>query len=295
VRRVRLIINADDFGASEAVNEAVINAFQQGVLTSCSLMASGDAFDDAARRAAECPRLGIGLHLVAVHGRSVLPHREIPSLVDRFDRFSDDPAWAGLRYFFSRKARRELRRELTAQFEKALAAPISLTHIDAHLHLHVHPVLFDLAVELGKRYGVRRMRVPDDDVSLARQFDGNLPRGRSFEARIFRVLTRRMKRRLRAEGFVFTDRVYGHFMTGRMSEAYLLFLLDHLHAATSEIYLHPALYRDPAPRDPSQRQGRREYEALMSSEVIRRLEVLGVERIRYCDVPPQTGSVSEGQ
>jgi chitin disaccharide deacetylase len=295
VRRLRVIINADDFGASRAVNDAVIEAFCGGVLTSCSLMASGDAFDDAVRRARKCPQLGVGLHLVAVHGRSVLPHREIPSLVDRFDRFSDDPARAGLRYFFSRRARRELRREFIAQFEKALSASISLSHIDAHLHLQVHPVIFDLAVDLGKHYGVRRMRVPEDDLSLARQFEPHMPPGRSVEARIFKILTRRMKKRLKTEGFAFTDRVYGHCMTGKMSEAYLMFLIDHLNAATNEIYLHPARYHGPVPLDPSQRQGLREYDALMSPEVSRRLEILGVERVRYCDFSSLTGSGPDRQ
>jgi len=78
-----LIINADDFGMSEEVNEAVIRAYKEGVLTSTSLMVTGAAFEQAVRLAKENPGLGVGIHLVSVVGQSVLPHSEIGSLLMR--------------------------------------------------------------------------------------------------------------------------------------------------------------------------------------------------------------------
>src|SRR5438132_5013442 len=117
-RQLRLIVNADDFGVSAEVNEAVIRAFKEGVLTSTSLMVTGEAFAQAVRLAKENPGLAVGMHLVTVVGRSVLSHFEIPTLVDREGNFSNNPIAAGLKYFFSPRARRELRNELAAQFEK---------------------------------------------------------------------------------------------------------------------------------------------------------------------------------
>src|SRR5690349_3629044 len=108
----RLIVNADDFGISEEVNEAIIRAHREGVLTSTSLMVTGEAAEQAVRLAKENPRLAVGIHLVAVMGRSVLPQSEIPTLVDEAQQFSNDPTAAGLKYFFSPAARRELRREI---------------------------------------------------------------------------------------------------------------------------------------------------------------------------------------
>jgi len=87
----RLIVNADDFGCSEEVNEAIIRAYNEGVLTSTSLMVTGSAFDHAVRLASENPGLGVGIHLVTVMGRCVLPPSEIPSLVDLQGNFSDSP------------------------------------------------------------------------------------------------------------------------------------------------------------------------------------------------------------
>ncbi len=282
----RVIIHADDFGVSEAVNRAVVEGHRRGVLTSCSVMASGEAFDSAVRLALECPGLGVGLHLVTVLGCSILPHRDIPSLVDRSGRFPSDPTWAGLRYFFCRKSRSDLRREISAQFEAVLSSGIPITHIDSHLHLHVHPVIFELAVELGKRYGVRRMRVPEDDPDLAKCYLGGLPPGRALESRIFRLLTKRMRKRLRVEGFSCTDRVYGHLLTGRMTEDYLLFLLERLTVPTCEIYFHPAWYDDRLSLTPAQRQARKEFDALLSPRVAERLSATGLMRGRYCDLNP---------
>src|SRR5882724_3324129 len=91
-KQLRLIINADDFGMSEEVNEAAIRAYKEGVLTSTSLMVTAAAFEQAVRLAKENPGLAVGIHLVTVVGKSVLPHREIPTLVDEKGNFSNNPA-----------------------------------------------------------------------------------------------------------------------------------------------------------------------------------------------------------
>ena len=145
----RLIVNADDFGISEAVNEAVIRAFTEGVLTSCSLMVTGEAFEHAVSLAHAHPDLAVGIHLVTVMGRAVLPPAAIPTLVDAAGNFVSNPTKAGLKYYFSPQARSELRQELRAQFDKFAATGLRLSHIDGHLHMHVHPVIFRAALALG--------------------------------------------------------------------------------------------------------------------------------------------------
>src|SRR5262245_37487392 len=156
----QLIVNADDFGISEAVNEAVIRAFTEGVLTSCSLMVTGEAFEHAVSLAHAHPYLAVGIQLVTVMGRSVLPPSAIPTLVDAAGNFVSSTTRAGLTYYFSPQARSELRQELRAQFDKFVATDLRLSHIDGHLHMHVHPVIFRAALELVVRYGVRCMRGP---------------------------------------------------------------------------------------------------------------------------------------
>jgi len=282
--QLRVIINADDFGASEEVNEAVIRAYKEGVLTSTSLMVTGAAFDQAVGLAKENPGLAVGIHLVTVVGKSVLPQSEIPDLVDVEGNFSNNPTAAGLKYFFSPRARRQLRKELDAQFEKFRSTGLPLSHIDGHLHLHVHPVIFKAALELGVTYGARRMRVPAEERSLALAFDPAHSVRKTIHTLLFGGLARYMKKRLRERGFTVPERVYGNLQSGAMSERYFLYALDNLTAQTNEIYFHPAVYADERLLNGDEHQCSIEFEALTSERVKERVRTLGVKLTNYLEI-----------
>ena len=76
----RLIVNADDFGRSRSVNEAVVRAHREGILTTASLMVNEPGFDEAVKLAKENPRLGAGLHLTLLLGHPALPPEKAPFL-----------------------------------------------------------------------------------------------------------------------------------------------------------------------------------------------------------------------
>ena len=99
----RLIVNADDFGRSHSINEAVIRAHRDGVLTTASLMVNEPAFDEAVKLAKENPKLGVGLHLTLLVGHSALPPEKIPGLVNSRGEFSNSPVAVGMDYFFKRE------------------------------------------------------------------------------------------------------------------------------------------------------------------------------------------------
>src|ERR1035438_1607574 len=87
----RLIVNADDFGLSPSVNEAVIRAHREGILTSASLMVNEPGFDEAVKLAKENPGMGVGLHLSLLCAHSALSPEKIPGLVNARGEFSNDP------------------------------------------------------------------------------------------------------------------------------------------------------------------------------------------------------------
>jgi predicted glycoside hydrolase/deacetylase ChbG (UPF0249 family) len=89
--RRRLIVNADDFGASTAVNQAVIRAHREGILTTASLMVNEPGFAEAVSLARENPRLGVGLHLTLLQGHAALPPEKIPGLVNACGEFLRPP------------------------------------------------------------------------------------------------------------------------------------------------------------------------------------------------------------
>src|SRR5271167_461114 len=143
----RLIVNADDFGLSHSVNEAVIRARGEGILTTASLMVNERGFDEAVKLAKENPQLGVGLHLTLLMGHSALPPEKIPNLVNARGEFSGKPVATGFRYFFERDLREQLRAEIHAQFEKFHATGLPLDHVNGHLHLHLHPVVFQILMK----------------------------------------------------------------------------------------------------------------------------------------------------
>ena len=73
--RKQLVVNADDFGFTPDVNQGIVEAHNHGILTATTLMANGEAFDEAVRLARATPTLDIGCHLVLIGGRSPLTGR----------------------------------------------------------------------------------------------------------------------------------------------------------------------------------------------------------------------------
>jgi hopanoid biosynthesis associated protein HpnK len=237
-----LIFNADDFGRLPAINAAVIRAHQEGVLTSASLMVTGEAFAEAVTLANQVPTLAVGLHVVVVGGRAALPPDQIPHLVDRRGYFDTSPVRAGLRYFFSAVARRELAREISAQFDLFVSTGLPLSHVDGHLLMHLHPTVLNLLLPLLERHHVAGFRLPRDDLLLALTAHPEQWTTKITWATAFAVLCRWAQPRLRDSGVVATDRVFGVFQSGQMTEAYVVRVLNRLdqRVRSAELYFHPS-------------------------------------------------------
>lgn len=234
-----LIINADDFGLCRGANEGIIRAWRQGILTSASLMPGGAAFDEAVALAKEHPALQVGLHLTLVQGRGVLPGKGIPALVDERGDFGNDPVLAGMRYYFLKPLRKKLHREIEAQIVKCLDAGIRLSHLDGHLNIHMHPVVFDILSELMPKYGIESFRLSRENLSANLSHDRRRLVGKCADAFIFASLARRCRSRLDRLGIRYAGEVKGLLNSGRMTESYLLHALDSVAEGVTEIYFHP--------------------------------------------------------
>jgi hopanoid biosynthesis associated protein HpnK len=250
--RRALIVGADDFGASESVNTAILAAHDRGVLTSCSLMVAGEAAEAAVAAARERPALGVGLHLVLVCGRASLPAGKLPRLVDSAGRFPESPLRAGMRLVLDAAAQRELRAEIEAQFAAFAATGLPMSHVDGHLHFHLHPVIFDIAMELAERLGCRRVRLPRDDFRRHLAAVGPRAWASAPLAGIFALLLRRARRRLQGRCFRWPGHVYGFLQTGQINEGYVLRLVPALPPGVSELYLHPDTAPGPTGNGPAE-------------------------------------------
>lgn len=236
-----LIVTADDFGFSRGVNQAIVRAHREGIVTAASLMVTGDAAEEAVELARANPSLSVGLHLVLVSGRSALAPSEIPKLVDGRGRFRAGPVAFGLRLQFDRGAREQVRREIREQLTLYRKTGLKLSHVDGHLHMHMHPVVLAILAGVSRELGIPAIRLPSEQLSFNLAFDRHAVLRKLAWSWIFARLRAHGERLLRPAGIAFADRVYGLLQTGRVTEAYWLDLLPRLSAPVTEIYCHPDL------------------------------------------------------
>jgi hopanoid biosynthesis associated protein HpnK len=271
--RRRLIVNADDFGRSYSINEAVIRAHREGILTTASLMVNEPACDEAVTLAKANPKLGVGLHLALLCGRSALPSEKISGLVNPRGEFPNNPVGAGFNYFFRLGLRAPLEAEIGAQFERFRATGLPLDHVNGHLHMHLHPVVFGILMRRAEEWGIKRLRLTRDPFWL----NARLARGawfsRAAHAVIYRALSARARPSLLQRGIKFTPRVFGLLQNARVDEQYVTKLLSVLPTGDSELYSHPSLD-----------EFRHEFDALINPAVKELVRRENIELIRYQDL-----------
>ncbi|HTC11525.1 MAG TPA: hopanoid biosynthesis-associated protein HpnK [Acetobacteraceae bacterium] len=236
----RVIFSADDFGLSESVNEAVERGHRDGALTSASLMVAGPAAADAARRARGLPNLRVGLHLVAIEGPAVLPPAEIPNLVDADGQFPSDQLRLGLNYFVRPGVRRQLAAEIRAQFAAFAATGLRLDHADAHKHMHLHPTVGRLMINIGREFGLPAIRIPAEPSAVLAACGTRVGLGDHILYR----WTGLLRRQARAAGLMTNDHCFGLAWSGHMTADRVQRLLRVLPNGISEIYFHPATIKD---------------------------------------------------
>jgi predicted glycoside hydrolase/deacetylase ChbG (UPF0249 family) len=254
----RLIVTADDFGDSSDVNSAVVRAHREGILRFASLMVLRPGAAEAARRAKENPGLGVGLHL---------------------ELCADAPEKAGLRYFFDARARAGVEGEIRAQIEALLALGITPTHVDGHINVHVHPVIFPVLCRLAREYKIPRVRLPSHELGPRLGFKDGAPLlPQAALAGTFAAMGLWVRGAARG---LEVPTTWGLLRSGLMSEDYVVHLLGRLPQGATEIYFHP--HSDPrtavARRPNPSHQSFSELETLLSPRVRRALEESGAELV----------------
>ena len=271
--RIRLIVNADDFGISHGANRAIVRAHREGILASASLMVNGDAANNAVALAKENPSLAVGLHLTLINGRSTLKPSEIIGVVDQRFQFDDRPVRTGLRYYFNRDLHLCLKQEIDAQFREFRTAGLALDHLNGHLHFHLHPVVFEHIKQHHRTWGIGAMRLTREPLMINLRLAAGHYFYRASHAFIFDKLSSGVAPALARRGIKHADLTFGLLQNGRMDEKYLLRLIENLFPGTFEIFFHP-----------DEEEHVHELEALVSPKVRELIRQRGIELIRYSDL-----------
>jgi len=269
----RLIVTADDFGISKEVNEAVETAHLKGILSATSLMIGEPFAADAVERARNMPDLAVGLHVALSRAWPVSEPERIPDLIDKNGQLRADLVGAGFRFFFLPAVRRQLETEITAQFEAFSKTGLLLDHVNAHNHLHLHPTVLSYILKIGKRFGMKSIRLPKQ------------PSADNLGAKFLRPWLALMQSRLRRNAIRHNDVLLGLEITGALDTNILISLIEGLSDQTAELMCHPAT--GPwADMDPMASGFRHDLElsALIDEATVQAVHDNEVELIAYKDI-----------
>ena len=243
----RLIVNADDFGFTRDVNEGILEAHRNGILTATTLMATGPAFEHAVALARQAPQLDVGAHLVLVGAPGFPP---TPA------RLAAAVALGRIRIYD----------QLARQVQRILDAGIRPSHLDTHKHSHILPPVLDAVTRIAREFRIPWVRRP---IPLRVPF-----------------VQASLQRRLIRSGCRTTDHFAGYEMTGRYEARHLAALIRSLPDGLTEFMCHPgfcgAELRAAATRLKDSRQV--EMEALTSPEARQALQEAEVTLTTYRDL-----------
>ena len=201
-------------------------------------MVGAPAAADAVARARALPSLRVGLHIVLVDGDPVTDRAQIPGLIDASGQFRNDLACYGAQIAVDASMRRQVAREIGAQFEAYRATGLPLDHVNAHRHFHLHPAVATSITTAGRRYGMRALRIPVEPWRIVADID---PHTQRRVGRIVAPWASWLRRRVRRAGLTTADAVFGLAWSGAMTRTRLAALLRRLPPGFVEIYLHPGV------------------------------------------------------
>lgn len=283
----RLIINADDFGLTSGVNRAIEEANRAGVVTSATLMANSQAFEEAVALAKNLPRLKVGCHIVLIDGEPI--SSGLTSLTDGTARFKSSLKDFALAAARNRLSQDEIQREAEAQIRKIQSAGTQVTHVDTHKHTHIFPHVLLPVMKAAKACGIGSIRNPFEPFRVWAS-TAVLSRPamwmRAFEVTLLLKFEKAFGRIVHEEGFSTTDGSLGVIATGSLDQTVLLSTIEAIPQGTWELVCHPG-YADNDLRGVGTRllESRDvELKALLSEQTRETLGQRGVELISYADL-----------
>ncbi len=285
----RLILNADDFGLTRGVNRSILDAHQQGVLTSATLMASAAATLDAIEIAKAHPKLGVGCHVTLVDGQPLIDPVQLSSLIEpRSQQFRRSVAGIATRALGGRLNQDHIQAEATAQFRKLQSDGLPLTHFDTHKHTHMFPAVLEGLLRAARTCRIPALRNPFEP---PQSFFSIISSGRalwkrSLQTRVLRVMQKEFCRLVKCSGLRTTDGTVGVAATGALDAALFERIIEALPEGTWEFVFHPG-YCDDDLRGAGtrlQESRQQELQLLTAPETRARLQRAKIDLISYADL-----------
>ncbi|MDD3436031.1 MAG: ChbG/HpnK family deacetylase [Candidatus Gastranaerophilales bacterium] len=233
----KFILNADDFGMSNAFNRAVLEGYNHGFLTSASICANGEAFSAAVNEIIpECPKLGIGIHLNIIEGISLFNNEKFNAGYLKLIYLSNSSIFMG-----------QVEKEFRLQIERVLKYT-KADHLDSHVHVHAIPNIFEITCKLAKEYGILQVRtqfekfylIPDVLKHINLAYPPNI-----LKVGLLNSYTLQNRKIIKKYGLKTNDYLIGVGYTGMMDDKTVYHGLSAIKDdSIVEALIHPCFYAD---------------------------------------------------
>jgi len=279
----KFVLNADDFGMNAAFNTAVKEGYECGILKSASLVANGEAFEEAVKKIIpQCEGLGVGVHLNIIEGKSLLS--DLTELTDSNGNFNNSYIKLLIKSYGSKKNifLKQIEDEFRAQIEKIRNTGIKITHIDSHVHTHSIPEIFKIVCKLANEYNITQIRtqfekpyiVPEITIHLNKAYFINIIKIILLDS--FTIINKPVAKKYHLST---NDYLLGVGYTSMMTSltvAYGLEALKDKNDITAEALIHPCRYEDGTIDNHFD-----EYKITRNEKLKNKIEELGFEIVNY--------------
>jgi predicted glycoside hydrolase/deacetylase ChbG (UPF0249 family) len=219
-----LIVTADDFGLTESINEGIIKARSEGIVTAASMIPTGEAFEQAAAAAKDVFAGAVGAHLALT---------ETKPLLKTSKKYKNHNSFY-LALLSGAVTQEDIYAELKTQIELIRSKGLRINHINSHEHVHMIPRVLEIFVRLANEYGIPAIRFPRGDrppkaLSLAE----------NLRACVLSHFRGGIEKALKRSGLVFTDSFMGLIDAGRLDIGSMQRLIGLLTDGVTELVTHP--------------------------------------------------------
>jgi len=263
---IRLVVNAESFGASEAGNLRTLDAHARGIVTSTSLLGNCADLSGAVAQLRGAPALGVGLALALTDGPSLLG-TAAPTLLTPGGTLRDSVVEFARDWYKGAIAAWDVEHELAAQVARARAAGLTLDHLSTVGHVGMLPGVGEIVEKLARRFGIAGIRTTVEPPGLTWLAD---PRRGASTALLAGLawMTRRRMGALRHGPLT-----WGYSESGRLDPVRILEIIGRLAPGSHELLAHPA--------GPG---GASEVEALTSARARTAIERRGIVLSRWSEL-----------
>jgi len=262
-----LIVNADDYGLCKEISSGILKAYHEGIVTSTSVVSNGRFFQEGLALLKDSG-IPTGIHLTFVGGEKPLI-KPVEGLVDNQGYFHQDYSRVISNIITNHYDKDGLKKELLSQATKLFDEGLTISHIDAHQHLHLLPQIRPILFHIADRFNIKWIRVPQSHRWTIQAIGLN-------------ILGVWLKYQLRQKIYRHPDTCLGFDNSGCTNQNILSQTISRCRPGITEIILHPGF--DASKYYNWNFQWSEELDAAVSPEIMALIHRNGIILTNYKDI-----------